>query len=123
MKQLEQWGRRSSTDRLGAQFAQRIREEVYRRDFELLAASWADDTAALSDLNKILEHESYLEIVKAGRRYIPFIIEKLLDSPVRWTYALEDITEGEPEEDLDFTNPAQVSSVWLGYCRDFGYVN
>lgn len=122
VKQLDQWGRRaSSTERIGAQFAQKIRDAVHKQEFDHLAARWENDTMVLSDLNRILEHESYLKIVAAGKRYVPFIIEKLLNLPVRWTYALEDITGGEPESDLDMENPEQVRSAWLGFCRDLGY--
>lgn len=60
--------------------------------FKELAELWYEETAVLSNPNKIIQHKAYKEIIEMGWDVVPFILDELEEGPALWGPALRAIT-------------------------------
>ena len=57
-----------------------------------LAERWRAETGMLSNMNKVLSHPAYEEIIAMGPPAVPLILRELRDWPGHWFRALKRIT-------------------------------
>ncbi|HUS50248.1 MAG TPA: hypothetical protein VMZ91_08775, partial [Candidatus Paceibacterota bacterium] len=67
-------------------------EELIERKFKELKEKWEKETCFLSDPTLIFGNSNYKEIIKIGKKVIPFILEDLKNKPNFWMNALEEIS-------------------------------
>src|SRR3954454_2621809 len=60
--------------------------------FAANARIWREETLYLSDIEKIVAHRSYRQIVAMKERALPHIFVELLGQPDHWFAALAEIT-------------------------------
>lgn len=88
--------------------------------FIKLAEEWESDTAFTSDLNEMALHQNYQDIIGMGLPVLPFIFERLEDSPARWFWALRSIVGHDVA--AGSATSAEAVKRWLKWGHDNGYV-
>lgn len=89
--------------------------------FEALADEWEADTAFTSALNELVLHQNYQDIVGMGLPALPFIFERLKESPARWFWALRAIVGHDVAANSATT--AEAAERWLAWGHDSGYIS
>jgi hypothetical protein len=120
------WPRRASSDvRVyplpTAYIAATDSPPILRERFNALANEWEADTAFTSDLNEMAVHQNYQDIIWMGLPVLPFIFERLEDSPARWFWALRSIVGHDVA--AGSTTSAEAVERWLEWGHANGYVN
>ncbi|MFN0147479.1 MAG: guanylate kinase [Dehalococcoidia bacterium] len=89
------------------------------RRFEQLARKWARDTRFMSDIDAIVRHPAYLEVMRLGPQVVPLILHRLEQEPDHWFHALRELTGHEPQHvaagDMD-----SLVAAWLAWGRSRG---
>jgi hypothetical protein len=88
--------------------------------FSDLADEWESETAFTSALDEMVLHQHYQEIIGMGMSALPFIFERLPESPARWFWALRAIVGHDVA--ADSTSSAQATQHWLDWGIANGYV-
>lgn len=87
--------------------------------FNELHTVWDRETAILSNVNTIVSHPAYQEIIGMGWEAVPLIIDRMRTDPDHWFYALVKIT-GE-DHAAGATTVDEASQRWVNWydTRDF----
>lgn len=88
--------------------------------FETLVDEWETDTAFTSGLNEMVMHQNYQEIIGMGLPALPFIFERITDSPARWFWALRAIVGHDVAANA--TTSSEAAERWLDWGNANGYV-
>ncbi len=91
--------------------------------FSTLSETWKYDNANVSSVNQLVLHPTYQEIIGMGKQAIPFILLELKKSPRLWFWALKSITGDNPVPEEDIGNIPKMTTHWLNWGRDRGYIN
>ena len=99
-------------------------EELIERKFKELKEKWEKETCFLSNPTLIFGNSNYKEIIKIGKKVIPFILEDLKNKPNFWMNALEEISgEDILEKESGYNGYIKNAiSLWLKWGREKGYV-
>jgi hypothetical protein len=88
--------------------------------FNALADKWEDDTVAYSSVTKMINHPSYLEIIKMGERVLPLILNRMKKTPDHYFVALSKITGESPApKGCEFN---EAVSAWISWGEEKGYI-
>jgi len=85
------------------------------RRFLDLTRCWREETRFLSDVNKIMEHPAYREIIRLGRLAVPFIIDDMAHGGCFWSTALTAITGEDLVPEDDAGNCAAIAEHWTNW--------
>ena len=91
----------------------------FRRAYE----KWLSDTQSLSRFDKILAHESFIEIVGMGYAALPLIFRKLADQPSFIYLAAQRILGGTPKDLTQGNDFESLVASWLEWSEIAGYRN
>lgn len=91
-----------------------------RRLFELHKKKWQRETSHLSGGAEA--HESYRAIVALGKNVLPYIFASMETGPDWWFSALVEITGENPVKRGDRGKLAPMTSAWLRWGRNHGYL-
>ena len=85
--------------------------------FHKAADRWRKETGMLSSVTKVLNHPSYLEIIKLGEvdptRTLNLILVDLRDRPALWFEARKAIAKETPVSPEDRSDPKKAREAWL----------
>lgn len=81
--------------------------------FHLRLQQWRSETAFDSNLDAIVSHASFRDIVGLGQRAVPLIIDELSIRPSLLVYALEDIVGEQPYAPNTQGNIRAMTDYWL----------
>ena len=99
----------------------RARSEQLRKEFEILAEQWRQDTLHLSQISKKVAHPAYFRIMGMGEAVVPLLLEALRDKPSHWFAALQATANVNPV--ADGANPVQAREAWLRWGKSNGLVD
>lgn len=88
--------------------------------FKQLVEGWRKDTWHLSNLNMIIEHPSYQDIIKMGEEALPLIFEDFKENGNHWFAALKEITRKDVAEGA--VTHKQGQHMWLDWAERNGYL-
>lgn len=95
-----------------AQYAKHVLD--YVDDFYLLLSEWREETEFCSSLSEIVEHSSFKNIIKLGRKIVPLIIEEIKNEPSLLVLTLPRIMAGEdPVDEKDWGNIPAMTKAWI----------
>lgn len=83
--------------------------------FAHLVAKWKEDTLLSSDVQDMISHPAYLEIVAMGRSALPLLLKEMATAPDHWSPALVGISGENPvpaEACGDLTAIAKAWETW-----------
>lgn len=86
--------------------------------FTRYKSKWEEDTKFSSSVTDIVEHPSYLKIIRLGKKVLPYIIEDLFATNNHWFYALEAITGENPIPPQHAGDIVQMKGDWLNWAVD-----
>jgi hypothetical protein len=89
--------------------------------FQALTARWRENTAFLSNPEKIYADPSYREIVSMGRDALPLILFEMREHPDHWFDALRTITGVNPIKSEHRGNMREMTSDWLRWAERHGW--
>lgn len=89
--------------------------------FRSLADEWEADTAFTSAINEMVVHQGYQDIIGMGLPALPFIYERLADSPTRWILALRAIVGHDVAANA--ATSAEAVERWLDWGHANGYLD
>ena len=92
-----------------------------RERFGELAAAWERDTRFLSNIDRIVEHPAYRQIIELGPSAVPLILERLRRQPDHWFHALRAITGQEPAP-CDPGDMGRLAATWLEWGEARGLI-
>jgi hypothetical protein len=96
-------------------------ESSVEQRFRRLEAAWEADTLYLSDVQKIIDHPAFQEIIAMGEAVIPFMMRDLEKAPRQWVWALTRITGENPVPTADAGDSYKAAQAWLSWGREHGY--
>lgn len=94
---------------------------MYR--FEKLYEKWNEDIGFSSSGRVIFESNALQEIIKLGEQVIPLILEKYRVTPHHWSYALSKITGNNPVKKKHCGNLVLMSTDWIEWGKENGYID
>ncbi len=90
--------------------------------FHNLAEKWKEETLVTSSVSEIESNPSYLEIIKMGKKILPYIFQDLKFDHAFWFHALEEITRYNP---IKYAHRGYVNLMaedWLKWGEEYGYI-
>lgn len=87
--------------------------EAIRSDFIRLKSQWLRDTQFLSNVGEICNNPAYLEIIKKGKEFLPFIYGDLKKDSNHWFVALIKITGENPVPKEYAGRIKKMREIWL----------
>lgn len=83
---------------------------------------WKRETAVLSSVHAMTEHQAYQQIIAMGQPALRFILEELADTrdPDHWWQALMQISGENPACDAETAEDAR--QAWVNWGREKGYL-
>lgn len=99
-----------------------VESENIQNLFENLAGIWKAETAFESNYNKIVNNQSYLQIIGLGKDVLPFIFDDLQKSNSLWFCALNAITRANPIQNEHIGNVLEMSKDWLNWAKINNYI-
>ncbi len=96
-------------------------DDATERRFRELEAIWDAETLYLSDVDKIIAHPAFQEIIRMGEAVIPFMLRDLEKAPRQWVWALSRITGENPVPPADAGNSYKMAEAWVRWGREHGY--
>ncbi len=93
-----------------------------RREFELLAAKWEEETSGYSASSDEIIHPAYLRIIGMGKSALPWILEEMSENHGQWFVALEAITGENPIHEEDYGRRPKMRSAWQDWGRKNGWI-
>jgi|ERR1044071_3094533 len=94
--------------------------------FDLLVASWRNETENLSSFTRIVRNSSYQQIIGLGKDnpslIVPMILNDLKGGGGHWATALQAITGESPVKPEHIGNQKSIGADWLSWGRQHGYV-
>jgi len=95
-------------------------EEDFRK-FHNLTRKWKEETFLKSSIDEIESSVHYLQIIKMGKRVLPFIFQELRSEPNLWFSALKKITGQNPIEESHRGVVKLMLKDWLKWGEKHGY--
>jgi|SRR5579863_652454 len=86
--------------------------------FHKLRTTWEHENRCESDVNRIVNHPAYQEIIKLGWDVVPYIIRENANSPGHWHTALNKITGQDPVPDEHAGDLAAIAQDWIAWADD-----
>ena len=96
-------------------------EEDYEK-FLNLTKKWKEETFVTSSYSEIISNPSYLEVVRMGKKVLPYILQDLKSEPAFWFSALEELTGCNPIEPSHRGIIKLMKKDWLKWGEEHGYV-
>jgi hypothetical protein len=90
------------------------------RRFLKLTDRWKYETAHLSNVETIVEHPAYREIVAMGSEVLPWILGDLRCEPAHWFPALVELTGENPVPPESSGNIYEMADSWVKWGEDKG---
>lgn len=90
--------------------------------FRQLADQWQSETQFLSSTTAICTHPAYQRIIGLGPQVIPLILAELEKQPGHWFWALRALTGENPVRVADQGNVPAMTTAWLTWGRDNGWL-
>ena len=103
-------------------FIEPIKLGLHHR-FSLAYRSWWEDTCALSQLDRVIKHPGFVEIVEMGIPILPLIFDKLTETPSFIYLAIESILQEKPRDLSPSSDVGSVIAAWLEWLDRAGYGN
>ncbi len=97
-----------------------LADDHTRERFTNLAESWESDTAFTSSVDAMVLHQNYQEIIGMGKAALPFIFERLHQSPASWFWALRAIVGFDVAEGA--VTSEEAADKWYEWGAENGYV-
>jgi hypothetical protein len=94
-----------------------------RSRFQHLAEAWHTETDSYSQVDRIVSHPAYLEVVAMGDRAVPWILSDLASRGGFWFAALQAITKQSPGSVEDQRKPRLLREAWLRWGRQHNYLS
>jgi hypothetical protein len=82
--------------------------------FERLVEDWKNETR-FSSAEEMAAHWAYRDIIAMGDAALPFIMERLAESPDHWHFALTEITQHDPVPEDAYGDLDLMAQAWLGW--------
>lgn len=98
-------------------------QEGAAQRFTTLATRWNQETAALSSVSQIAMHPAYQEIIGMGHIAVPLILRELQQKPGHWFWALRAITGADPILPEDRGKLRAMTSMWIQWGKEQGYIS
>ena len=98
------------------------RESIPFLRFHRLKEKWEVDTAFLSSVSDIAMHPAYQQIIGMGPAAIPLILREISIKQGQWFWALKSITNEDPVKPEYRGIVAEMSSAWLHWGKERGYI-
>jgi guanylate kinase len=93
-----------------------------RARFEQLADAWEHETKFLSNVETIISHPAYVEIIAMGQPAVALILDRLARRRGHWFWALREITGADPVPPTDDGDMVRMSEAWLAWGRQHQYL-
>jgi type I restriction enzyme M protein len=90
-----------------------VQSDVERR-FRTLAREWKE-TRGPVDVQRMVMHSAYQQIIGLGMDAVPYILQELQRSPDHWFWALRSITGVEPIRESDQGRMEKMQAAWLDW--------
>jgi hypothetical protein len=106
----------------GGEDQRALRREHVRLLFEAYESRWLAETKGISDLDRIMNHPSYKQIIALGPCVVPLLLERLRMNPGHWFYALSQITGEEPKLIDDDDTFVGATKAWIAWGKKKGLI-
>ncbi len=93
-----------------------------RDEFLRLAVHLDTETRFISDVNKIIHHSAYQQIIRLGHEVVPFLLRDLDQHPGRWLWALHSITGANPVPSSALGNVKKMARAWSEWGKQKGII-
>ncbi len=93
-----------------------------RDEFLRLAVDLDTETRFISDVDKIIHHSAYQQIIGLGHEVVPFLLLDLDQHPGRWLWALHSITGANPVPSSALGNVKKMASAWSEWGKHNGII-
>jgi len=93
-----------------------------RDEFLRLAVDLDTETRFISDVNKIIHHSAYQQIIGLGHEVVPFLLRDLDQHPGRWLWALHSITGANPVPSSALGNVKKMARAWSEWGKQKGII-
>ena len=87
-----------------------------------LANRWHDETDHLSSPSRIIDNDTYREIISMGEPVIPLILQDLQERGGNWYPALRILSDADPVPAEVRGEVPKMKEAWLSWGRDKGYI-
>lgn len=98
-----------------------VSEEDFQK-FQNLAERWKGETFITSAYSEIVSNLSYLEIIKMGKKVLPYIFQDLKSESAFWFSALQDMTGCDPVKPSHSGIIKLMKEDWLKWGEEHGYM-
>jgi hypothetical protein len=90
--------------------------------FNQRACQWIRETQHLSNVEQIVIHPAYQQIIGMGPVVVPYILEAMRIRPNHWFWALSAITGENPVLEEDAGDIRKMTEAWLRLGRERGWI-
>lgn len=102
--------------------AGQLEETQLKREFEMHALKWYEETMYISSAVEIVLHSSYQRIIGMGPAVLPLIFRDLKENERDWFWALSSITGKDPVAQEDAGNVPRMRAAWLSWAKRHEYI-
>ena len=88
---------------------------IDRAEFERLAEEWLEQRPRGVDVAQMIRHPAYQSIIDIGAEAVPWLLERLAQSPDHWFYALNQITDAQPVQPQHQGNINAMAEEWIAW--------
>ena len=88
---------------------------IDRAEFERLAEEWLEQRPRGVDVAQMIRHPAYQSIIDIGAEAVPWLLERLAQSPDHWFYALNQITDAQPVQPEHQGNINAMAEEWIAW--------
>ena len=88
---------------------------IDRAEFERLAEEWLEQRPRGVDVAQMIRHPAYQSIIDIGAEAVPWLLERLAQSPDHWFYALNQITDAKPVQPQHQGNINAMAEEWIAW--------
>lgn len=96
------------------------KKDTVEEKFKELLIKWKAETLFSSSITQIINNDSYLEIIKMGKKIVPFILRELEKEPNHLFFALRMITNEDPISDEDRGDLEKMAKAWVRWGKERG---
>jgi hypothetical protein len=99
-----------------------LEETQLKREFEMHAVKWYEETMYISSAVELVLHSSYQRIIGMGPAVLPLIFRDLKENERDWFWALSSITGTDPVAPEDAGNVPRMRAAWLSWGKQHEYI-
>ena len=88
---------------------------IDRAEFERLAEEWLEQRPRGVVVAQMIRHPAYQSIIDIGAEAVPWLLERLAQSPDHWFYALNQITDAQPVQPEHQGNINAMAEEWIAW--------